>query len=172
MTVNDEARRVSEIRLQRPLKLPPVPAFTALKEILSCIAGQEGAWRDFTLHVSLGDLHLPDVGYVAVPIALEVGTTDVEQRSVDVRFHSISHAESFPRFSGAAGIDATGPTGSILWVAGDYDVPLNLVGKIFDRTVASGVAERALENFIDDLTVAVVANVDKREAEYARYRLY
>jgi len=172
MTVNDEARGVSEIRLQRPLKLPPVPAFTALKEILSCIAGHDGGWRDFTLHVSLGDLHLPDVGYVAVPIALDAGKTDVEQRSVEVRFQSINHAESFPRFTGAAGIDATGPSGSILWIAGDYDVPLNLVGKLLDRTIASGVAERALENFIGDLTVAIVANVEKREAEYARYRLY
>jgi hypothetical protein len=172
MTVNDEGRAVPDIRLQRPIKLPPVPAFTALKEVLSLIAAQDGAWRDFALHVSLGDLHLPDVGYVAIPIALETGETHVETRSIEVRFSSVNHPESFPRFNGNAGIDTTGPSATILWVGGDYDVPLNVVGKIFDRTVAAGVAERALENFIDDLAVAVVASVEKRESEYARYRMY
>lgn len=163
---------MSEIRLQRPLKIPPVPAFTALREILSAIASEQGAWHGFALHVSLGDLHLPDVGYVAVPIALTTGETHAETQSVDVRFTSLSNAAAFPVFVGAAGLDATGPTGSILWVGGDYDVPLQVIGKLIDKTIASGVADRALENFIDDLAVAVVANVEKREAEYARYRLY
>ena len=166
------APRVSDIRLQRPLKVPPVPAYAALKEILSAIASEVGAWHGFALHVSLGDLHVPDLGYVSIPIALTVGESHAETHSVDVRFTSLSNAAAFPRFSGAAGIDTTGPTGSILWIDGDYDVPLSVVGKLLDKTIASGVAQRALENLIDDLAVAVVANVEKREAEYVRYRLY
>lgn len=163
---------MSEIRLARPLKIPPVPAFTALKEILAAIAAQDRPWSGFALHVSLSDLHLPDVGYVAIPVALSIGKTHAETRAVDLQFTSANNAASFPRFEGAAGIDTTGPTGSILWLAGDYDVPLSLVGRLFDKTVASGIAERALENLIDDLAVALVASVEKREAEYARYRLY
>jgi hypothetical protein len=163
---------VPEIRLQRILKVPPVPAFSALRAIVAGIAAQEGAWRGFALHVSLADMHLPDVGYVAVPIALVAGKTHAETRSIDEEFNAAAHAESFPRFSGAAGIDATGPTGSILWLAGDYDVPLQIVGKLFDLTIASGVAQRVLENLADDLGVAVVASVEKREADYVRYRLH
>lgn len=144
----------------------------ALKEILAGIAAQQGAWSGFALHVSLGDVHLPDVGYVAIPVALTTGETHPETRSVDLQFTSAGNAASFPRFNGSTGIDTTGPTGSILWLAGDYDVPLNLVGKLFDKTLASGIAERALENLVDDLAVALVASVEKREAEYVRYRLY
>jgi len=162
---------VSEIRLQRVLKVPQVPAFTALKEILSAIASEQGAWQGFALHVSLGDLHLPDLGYIAIPIALTIGESFAETHSLDVRFTSMSNASAFPVFAGSAGLDATGPTGSILWISGDYDVPLSVIGKLFDKTVASGVAEAALENLINDLAVAVVASVEKREAEYARYRL-
>ncbi len=163
---------MSEIRLERPLKVPPVPAFIALQEILSAIAAQDRAWSGFALHVSLGDLHLPDVGYVAIPVALSTGGTHAETRAIDLQFTSANNAASFPRFNGAAGIDTIGPAGSILWLAGDYDVPLNLVGRLFDKTVASGIAQRALENLIDDLAVALVANVEKREADYVRYRLY
>lgn len=167
-----KAPRVSTIRLQRPLKVPPVPAFMALREILSGISAQDGAWAGFSLHVSLGDLHLPDVGYVAIPIALTTGEAHVDTRSVDLQLTSSNNAASFPRFTGAAGIDTTGPTGSILWLAGDYDVPLHVVGRLFDKTLASGVAERALENLVDDWAVALVANVEKREADYVRYRLH
>lgn len=161
-----------EIRLQRSLRVPPVPAFASLKEVLAEIAAQEGAWRGFALHVSLGDLRLPDVGYVAVPIALETGETHAETRSIDMEFTAASHAASFPRFKGAAGIDTTGPSESILWLGGDYGVPLHVFGELFDRTIASGIAERTLDNLIDDLAVAIVANVEKREADYARYRMH
>jgi hypothetical protein len=164
--------RVPNIRLERQLKVPPVPAFSSLKEILSAIAAQDRAWRGFALHVSLGDLRLPDVGYVAVPIALHAGESHAETRSVDFEITAAEHASSFPEFRGAAGIDATGPTGSIFWLAGTYDVPLQIVGKLFDKTIASGIAERALHNLADDFSVAIVAHVDKSEAEYVRYRMY
>lgn len=163
---------VPDIRLQRPLKVPPVPAFAALKEILTDISSEVGAWRGFALHVALGDLHLPDLGYVSVPIALTIGETHPETNSVDIRFTSMSIAAAFPVFAGAAGIDATGPTGSTLWISGDYAVPLQVLGKLLDKTLGAGVAQRTLENLIEDLAVAVVANVEKREAEYARYRLH
>jgi hypothetical protein len=163
---------VSEIRLERPLKVPPVPAYSALQEILAAIGAQEAAWRGFALHVSLGDLHLPDVGYVAVPVALTPGRPHAETRSIDFELSAASNPAAFPRFRGAAGIDATGPTGSALWLGGAYNVPMQLFGRLFDKTLASGLAQRALENLIDDLAESVVANVEKREAEYARYHMY
>lgn len=122
--------------------------------------------------MSLGDLHLPDVGYVAVPITLRAGAAHGETRSIDVEIAAANGAGSFPRFSGSAGIEATGPTGSALWLGGEYDVPLQFLGRLFDKTLASGVARTTLENLVDDLAVAVVAGVEKREAEYARYHMY
>jgi hypothetical protein len=161
-----------ESRLERNLKVPPVPAFTALVEILDGIAQGRGPWEGFCLHVDLGDLRLPDVGYLAVPIHLTAGKPQAVNRAVDVHFRAEKHPANFPTFAGSIGIDATGPSGAILWLAGGYDVPLSLFGKLLDRTIAAGVANRTLENFVDDLAEAIVANVDKREAEFIRYRLY
>jgi hypothetical protein len=167
-----KSEAVSEVRIARELKVPPVPAFASLSEIVAAIAAEERAWRDFTLHVSLGDMHLPDVGYIAIPIRLAAGKPQVETHSIEITFSAFSGAASFPQFHGQTGIDATGPTGSALWLAGSYDVPLQLFGKLIDRTVAAGLARRTLENLAADLAAGVTANVERREAEYARYRLY
>jgi hypothetical protein len=159
-------------RFQRNLKVPPVPAFAALADLVGAIAEGRGAWRGFALHVNLGDLGLPDVGYLAVPIRLTAGKPQTTTRSIDIRFAAAKHPSAFPKFGGAAGIEATGPTGTIFWLAGEYNVPMSLFGKLFDRTIASGVAARTLENLVDDLAAAIVASVEKREAEFMRYRLY
>lgn len=159
-------------RLQRNLKVPPVPAFTALVDIITAIDAQQGVWRGFALHIDLGDLHLPDVGYVAIPIRLKAGHRESTAHTVELEFTAAKHPSSFPAFKGSAGIEATGPTGTILWLAGGYDVPLHVFGKFFDRTIAAGIADRTLENLIDDLAEAVVVSVEKREADFMRYRLY
>ena len=161
-----------DIRIQRNLKIPPVPAIGALEEILSSIQEQRGGWRDFAVHASLADLRLPDVGYVAIPIRLEAGKRGAETNAFPVTFEAAKHPESFPRFSGSVGIDAIGPSDSTLFIGGGYDVPMNLLGKLLDVTLASGVAGQTLENLADDLAAAVHAIVERREAEYARYRLY
>ena len=160
------------VRLQRALKVPPVPAYQALADVLRAIEAQEGAWRGFALHVNLGDLHFPDVGYLAIPIRLSVGKAQVETHALQIAFESAKHKELFPRFEGSAGIDATGPSGSILWLAGSYDAPMKLFGALADATVASGLAARTLENLADDLAEACAANVEKREADYVRYHLF
>ena len=161
-----------ETRFQRNLKVPPVPAFAALTEIVQAIAEGAGGWRGFALHVDLGDLRLPDVGYISIPIRLTAGKPQSITRSIDMWFTAAKQPAAFPKFSGAAGIEATGPAGTIFWLAGEYDVPMSLFGKLFDRTIAAGVATRTLENLVDDLGEAIVASVEKREAEYVRYRLY
>jgi hypothetical protein len=163
---------VSDVRLQHHLKVPPVPAYGAIHEILRAIAAQEGNWRGFALHISLGDLHLPDFGYVAVPIHLTTGKSHADSRTVDLSFRAARHPESFPAFDGTMGIDATGPSGAILWLGGAYDAPLQLFGKFLDAAIAARAARRTLENFVGDVAEACAALVEKREAEYVRYRMF
>ncbi len=163
---------MSDVRLQRNLPIPPVPTFQALSEILRAIAAQEGSWRGFALHLALGDLRVADFGYVSVPIDLTVVQTHADAHSIDLRFRATNHPGSFPTFTGAMGVDAMGPSGAILWLGGGYDVPLNLFGKLFDASLASGAAGKTLENFVADIAAACTALVEKREAEYARYRMF
>ncbi|MGA8535459.1 MAG: hypothetical protein WB615_15225 [Candidatus Tumulicola sp.] len=163
---------MSDVRLQRNLKIPPVPAFDALEEILRGIAGQKGSWQGFALHVSLGDLHLADLGYVAIPIHLTLGERHSDDHAVEVTFRAAHSASAFPTFHGSMGVDAMGTSGAILWLGGAYDVPLKLFGKLLDASLGAGVASRTLENFIDDVAAACVALIEKREADYVRYRLF
>jgi hypothetical protein len=163
---------VADVRLQRNLKVPPVPAFQALGEVLHGIAAQHGHWRGFALHLSLGDLHLADFGYVAVPIDVTLGRSNAEEHTVDLTFRAARNPGSFPTFTGAIGIDTTGPGDSILWLGGGYDVPLSIFGKLLDASLAAGAASRTLENFVEDIAAACTALVEKREAEYIRYRLF
>ena len=163
---------MSDVRLQRNLRIPPVSAYRALNEILPAIAAQERNWQGFALHISLGDLRLPDFGYVSVPIALTLGQAHADRQAIDLQFRASNHAGSFPTFTGTMGIDTMGPSGSILWLGGGYDVPLNLFGKLVDASIAGGAAAKTLENFLDDIAAACTALAEKREAEYVRYRLF
>lgn len=163
---------MSDVRLQRNLRIPPVPAFRALNEILAAIAAQERNWQGFALHISLGDLRLPDFGYVSVPIALTLGAADAGRHAIELQFRAVNHPGSFPTFTGSMGVDGMGPSGAILWLGGGYDVPLNIFGKLVDSSLASGAAAKTLENFVDDVAAACTALTEKREAEYVRYRLF
>jgi hypothetical protein len=164
--------RLTDVRLQRNLKIPPVPAYDAVTAVLRGVAAQEGSWRGFALHISLGDLHLADFGYVAVPIQLTLGKPHAESQAIDLSVRAAHHPASFPTFNGSMGVDAEGPSDSILWLGGNYDVPLNVFGKFLDAALAAGAARRTLENFVTDIAAACEALVEKREAQYVRYRMF
>ncbi len=161
-----------EVRLERTLRVPPDPTCAALGDVLRAIAHQEGPWRGFALHVSLGDLRLPDVGYVAVPIKLKVRKREREERAFDITFNAAGQSAAFPTFNGTMGVNPAGVGESILYLAGGYDLPMQLLGKFLDAAFTPGVANRSLENFIDEIGTACTARVDAREAEYSRYRFY
>jgi hypothetical protein len=161
-----------EVRLERKLRVPEDPAATALGELLQAIADQEGPWRGFALHISLGDLRLPDVGYVAIPIRLMVKKDSGTARSFDITFNSANLPEAFPTFEGNISVEPAGLGESRLRLRGGYDPPMHIFGNLLDRALAPGVAARSLENFVDEMASAVDARVNQREAEFARYRFY
>ena len=163
---------MADVRFETQLSAPPALAFGSLGEVLRDIASQEGAWEGFALHVELSVTGLPDVGYIAIPIALEVDPVEPGLMQIGTRFRAAHHPESFPVFGGAFGIDASGPSSSILWIAGTYEVPHRGVGKLVDATLLRGVAHRALDNLVSDVSVACAAIIQKREAAYARYRMF
>ncbi len=49
---------------------------------------------------------------------------------------------------------------------------MQIFGKFLDMALTPGLADRSLENFIDEIAAATQARVDQREAEFARYRFY
>lgn len=162
-----------EIRLERKLIVPADSAAEALGELLKAIADQEGPWRGFALHVSFGDLHLPDVGYVAVPISLTVAKDPDEARAFEIAFTSANLPAAFPGFKGRLGVEPLPALGeSTLYLAGTYELPMQLFGKLVGAAFSPGVAERSIDNFLDEIGAACVARVNQREAEFARYHFY
>jgi hypothetical protein len=161
-----------EVMLERVLKVPADPAAEALGEILTAIAEQQGMWRGFALHVSLGALKLPDVGYVAIPIHLVAEKDEHEDRRFGISFVATNLPAAFPAFKGALSV-APGSLGeSTLVLRGTYELPMQLFGRFLDATLTPGIAERSLENFIDEVGSACEARVNQREAEFVRYHFY
>lgn len=159
--------------LEKPLNVPVAPARATTSQILRDIADNAREWQGFALHLNLGAVGLPDVGYIAIPIRLEIGGEESEPRhQIRLTIHARKRAEVFPVFHGALGIDSSGPSSSQVWLAGDYEVPMAGLGAFFDKAVAHNVAAKTLENFLADLADAISARVEKRELALARYRLF
>lgn len=162
-----------EVRLERTLRVPADSAAEALGGALKAIADQQGMWRGFALHITLGDFRLPDVGYVAVPIRLAVAKNTQEARAFDIEFTSANLPSAFPAFKGTMGCKAASGLGECtLYLRGEYELPLQFLGKLLDATLTPRVAEKSLENLIDEIGAACEARVNEHEAEFARYHFY
>ena len=162
-----------KIDLQRALTVPAVPAREALSQILREIEASHSEWAGFALHLNLGALGLPDVGYVAVPIQMKIEREEAEPRhQVRITIHARRSPEAFPVFEGAIGVDSAGPSSAEVWLGGKYELPMRGLGAFFDKVVARNAAEKTLENMLNDLAEAIVARVERREIAQARYRLF
>jgi hypothetical protein len=161
-----------DVRLERKLAIPIESATEAVGSLLHAIARQEGPWRGFALHVGFGDLHLPDVGYVAVPIHLSVEKDGERPHAFALAFTSAHLPAAFPGLRGTIEVLPGSFGESLLLLTGTYELPMQLFGKLFDSAFMPGVAERSLENFVDEIAAACEARVAQREAEYARYHFY
>lgn len=159
------------IRLQRKLHVPADLAAGVLGDILQAIAHRQGPWRGFALHVGLGDVRLPDVGYVAIPIDLEA-TNAAEKNAFDIRFSAAHLPSAFPTFTGKLLLEPGTLGESSLHLHGSYELPMQAFGTLIDKALMPHVATKSLENFIDEMAAACQARVDQREADYAQYHYY
>jgi hypothetical protein len=160
------------VDMQRPLSVPAVPAKSAVSSIMHEIEDRRGDWEEFALYLNLGALGLPDVGYIAVPVFVSDISEETEPRhKIAFRMCARRSPEVFPTFEGAIGIDSTGPSNALLWLGGNYQLPMRGFGGLVNETLARGAAAKTLENMLSELASAVTARVEKREMKEARYRL-
>lgn len=161
-----------EIRLETKLRVPADLAAGALGSILEDIAGHRGPWRGFALHVGLGELRLPDVGYVAVPIDLQVKKDPKVPDAFDVHFSAENLPAAFPVFTGTLTLEPGDLGESSLHLNGSYELPFHIFGKLLDKAMMPHIAEKSLQNFLLEMASACQAHVDRREAEFAQYLYY
>lgn len=161
-----------KIDLQRPLSVPAVPARSAISSIMHEIAESKGEWSDFSLYVALATLGLPDVGYIAIPVAIELTSETLEPRhEIGFTLHARRSPDLFPKFKGGVGIDSTGPSNALVWLGGEYEVPMSGFGNVLNQHLARGTADQSLRNMLNELADAIQARVERREMDRARYRL-
>lgn len=172
MARKKNAKGVPEVKFDRSLRVPVDPAGTALGELLQAIADQTGPWRGFPLHISLGDLRLPDVGYVAVPIRLTFEKDPAVPHAFRIAFNASNLPSSFPGFAGKIGVEPGSLGECTLYLRGAYEMPMHVFGKLLDAALMPRVAEKSLENFVDEIGAACEARVNQREADFARYHFY
>ena len=153
------------------MRVPADPASDALGTLLRAIADQEGPWRGFALHIDLGDLRMPDVGYVAVPIRL-TATKSSAPHAFEIGFTSSNLPAAFPSFTGSMGVEAGALGECTLFLRGSYELPMQFFGKLLDAALLPHIARRSLENFVEEIGVACEARVNQREADFARYRFF
>jgi hypothetical protein len=162
-----------EVNVQHVMRLPPVPALSAVKEVLAGIASDDGAWRDFPLHVDLRDIGLPDLGYIAVPVRVKVGEPrDDVPNALPVHIEAKRNPEAFPVFEGNVGVDGSGPSSSTMWLAGTYETPHNPVAAFIDAALMGKVADLTLRNFVADLADAAQREGERSEIAAVHYRLF
>lgn len=136
------------------------------------IAEAKGEWSDFSLYVALATVGLPDVGYIAIPVTIESLSETLEPRhEIAFTMHARRSPQLFPKFTGGIGIDSTGPSNALVWLGGDYDVPMSGLGNLVNQHLAGGTAEQSLQNMLSELADAIQARVERREMARARYRL-
>jgi len=164
---------MAEVNVQHAMHLPPAPALSAVRDVLQSIASDTGRWQDFPLHIDLRELGVPDLGYIGVPIHLEVGEPrDDVPNAIPVRIQAKRNPDAFPVFDGKVGVDGSGPSSSTMWLAGSYDSPRNRVAAFIDSTLMGKIAERTLHNFVDDLAAAADREGERSELAAVRYRLF
>lgn len=165
-------RLMPKVDLQRSLSVPAVPARSAASFIMHAIEEHRDGWEDFALYLDFGSVGLPDVGYVAIPVSIKHVKEQLEPRhAIAFTMCARRMPESFPIFEGEIGIDVNGPSDAQIWLGGTYDVPLDTLGGLIDRTFAHGAAEKTLKNMLREVADAVEARVQQRERDQARYRL-
>lgn len=162
-----------KVDLEKPIPVPAVPAREAASAILHDIETGAREWAGFALHLNLGAIGLPDVGYIAIPIRLAISREENEPRH-QIRFtiNARRSPEAFPVFDGALGVDSEGPSSSQVWLGGNYELPLHGLGAFFEKNVARNGAEKTLENMLTDLAEAIAARAERRELAQARYRMF
>lgn len=165
---------MAHVKLERFVDLPGELLEEALEAILAEIAKREGPWRDFALYLNLRDVRLPDIGYIAIPVRVVCQPEVVEasaQRQLRLHIEATRESQAFPVFSGVCAASAIGPSRANVWLDGDYDVPLGILGAAINASLVAGAAKKTLENFLDGIVTACRARIDKQEKDLMRYQL-
>lgn len=155
------------IELYKSLSAPGNLAYAALRSMLDL--GKNSADSAIAHAAALGiqGFHILGDPILQVPIALDAQLVPIRWEA-NIEIAAQRHPSLYPRFSGTLSITPNGIDHSELWLIGDYEAPLGVVGDIVDRTLFRDVAEGSLSDFVGRLSTQIEAQVKKTQAEHER----
>lgn len=140
-----------------------------LSVVLQKMIDGEAPYKPVRLSLELQALQMELDATVSVPIRVRGEPRSAgAARWFDVSIEAAKRAELFPRFSGTVFTNAIGPAKAEVWLRGAYEPPLGPVGGQVDATLLRGIAERALRQFLDQLTMDALGRAQAAEREIAR----
>ena len=113
-----------QIELNQGVAVPAPLMQAQLIDLLRTVESAEPPFQEFTITVDLGDLHLPNAGIVAVPIALRCSHEHNEIRSpIGFSFQARQHEAFFPSFAGTLSAEDAGAPYSCVCDCGANTAP-------------------------------------------------
>jgi len=100
-------------------------------------------------------------GRIAVPVRLHIGYPHPKTPRFGVTITARATPALYPRFRGELVLTEAGTAATIVTLAGEYEVPLGVLGSAFDRIAGHGVAPRGLEDLLERLAADVLAEAGR-----------
>ncbi len=140
--------------------------------MLDEISSGAGEWAEASLRLDLRDIGLPDLGHIAVPIRVDVEAVQhASPNEIHLSIAAKRNPDAFPVFHGAIGVDSSGAAASTLWLTGTYDEPSGELQTLIPPTIAQRASEKTIQNFLDDIAIAVERRAARHEKDEERYRM-
>ncbi len=117
-----------QIELSMRVTLPASLVGPEVARILRDIEKGEPPFSNFGLSADLRAVHLPSIGALSVPIALQVGSVRDHGMQIDFGFSAKDSKALFPMFVGSLRSDAEGPFRSTVCLLGEYSPRLDIPG--------------------------------------------
>jgi hypothetical protein len=101
----------------------------------------------------------PSVDGFAKEVQLEIGTAEIHRSGLvyPISWTAIGAEALFPQLTGELIVSHLGPEMTKLSIEATYKPPLGPLGKVVDRVVLGRFAESTVQNWIDQLAEAIVA---------------
>ena len=136
----------------------PLSRDALLPLVRAQIAALEEASEHGTVMLSTG---IPGSGRVAVAVRVRVSYPPPRTPRFGVTIVARQRQSTYPAFRGELTLASAGSAATVITLAGEYDVPLGILGRAFDRTAGRGIAQQGLSDVLDRLVVEVTAEADR-----------
>ena len=148
--------------LYQAMPVPGPLALEAMLGILRDVADHRAPYERTALSLGFDQIRLPAAGVIAVPVSIDT-RTQPQRYECELTISATAGTKMFPKFAGSLSVSPMRDSGSELWLAGTYTVPLGAIGEFVDATFLHGAADASLKRFVVWFAEQIVARVNREQ---------